>query len=344
MENIVYNTLRKKYRETKNIYESVKRCKKIAIRKRIKHKNELERTLRREERERRKIEYYGEKLLLSAIARREQIVEKTLIHNFEKTGNIYEAIKITKQNTKSKREEKENSRATLVAKYEEQKGKKVETKGTTINLYDMSILIGIEYRDLLNLLNSGISISEIKERQVGQDFGNKTRFENKEILLEFCIQKKLDFAFIYRAVFTYKKKLSEAVYEWENGNKQIPISWISEKFNNTLGKLGYTGLQSMAIVNDLHSKNITLEEAIEMCIIRKIARKNGISPDLGDILYTISRGRKLLGDDFQSEIQLNEDEKVFINECEEELTEIKRKIQEDASSTLRRKDEDDKIH
>ena len=372
MEGVVYNTLRRKYVETQNIYMAVKICKEIATRKKTIRERKIEKEERRKEREGRKIEYNGEKLLPSAIARREQIDLQTLLRNLKETDDINEAVRRSKQDLKSKVQKvqykgkeltieeiagienldvkdltryfnntKDIYKAVFATRYQKNKEQRIEISGTTIDLYDMSILLGVNFRDLINLLSSGMTIDEVKRRQIGEDSGKKIKFDNKQVLLEFCIEKKKNFTYIYRAVCTYGKTLLEAISESENGNNLIPINWTYEKYGGILNDLGYNGMKSMIIANELRNNNMSLEEAIEMSIIRKNARSYGISVELADVIYTLSRGRKLLGEEFQSEIQVDEAEKAFIKDCEEELAEIKRKMQEDSSSMPKRIIEDD---
>ena len=291
MEGIVYNTLRRKYLETQNIYVAVKMCKEIATRKKTIRERETEKEERRKEREGRKIEYNGEKLLPSAIARREQIDLQTLLRNLRETNDINEAVRRCKQNSKSKAQKvqykgkeltieeiskiekldvRELTRyfnntkdiyiAVFAVRYQKNKEQRIEISGTTIDLYDMSILLGVNFRDLINLLSSGKTIDEIKRREIGEDFGKEIEFDNKQVLLEFCVEKKMDFAYIYRAVCTYGKTLLEAVSESENGgNNLIPINWAYEKYGGILKDLGYNSMKSMVVANELHNNNMSLE-------------------------------------------------------------------------------------
>ena len=80
MEEIIVSSLKREYDKTGDIYEAVKICKGNQLKK---HKS---------------IEYNGEYLTINAIASMEKVVVSSLRREYDKTGNIYEAIKICKEN------------------------------------------------------------------------------------------------------------------------------------------------------------------------------------------------------------------------------------------------------
>ena len=96
-----------------------------------------------------KIEYKGEHKVLKAIAREEDVAETTLTRYFQKNGNIDKAV--------------------FMAKIQRQKSRQVKIKNGDVNLYDLSIILGIKYSKLINSLNSGMSIEEIKEQNQNSD-------------------------------------------------------------------------------------------------------------------------------------------------------------------------------
>ena len=82
-EGIAPDSLRKTFKQTGDIYEAVKTCKENQA----KHSGD--------------IEYNGEKLTLAAIAKKEGISKETLYRRYKETGDIYESVKICKQQEKT---------------------------------------------------------------------------------------------------------------------------------------------------------------------------------------------------------------------------------------------------
>lgn len=343
-EGLIDVTLSRYYKQTGDIYRAVKLCKETS-RGKVK-----------------KIEYYGEMLAISVIAKREKIGIGTLTNSYKKTGNIYDAIKRCKKRAEDRKErvkiikEEEESqkieyknqklelkeiakiegldasnlrryfnitgdvyKAVFMARYQMRKSQTVQIDGATLDLYDLSLLIGIKYSVLNNLLNQGMTISQIKEIYPCENAGENIKLPNGQTLLEFCVKNKLNFTFMYRAIHTYGKTIEEAIAVFEAGEQTIPAKWIHDKYMPEFNKLGITGIQITAVVHNLINNQISLEESLEEGILRKNAKKNGISEEWGEILYSILETRKIIGEEFQKDICLNENELQFLNECQAEL-------------------------
>ena len=178
IEGIERVTLRKYYDMYGDIYLAVNRCKEI-----------------REKLEATKIEYNGEMLAMRTIAQRVGTTGDTLKRYYEQTGDIYEAIKQYYQ----KKDEYESGRieykgelkflrtiakdegvaettlrryykkygnidkAVYMAKIQRSRNQKVTIRNTELSLSDWSIVVGIKESELLNMLNSGMKIDDIKK-------------------------------------------------------------------------------------------------------------------------------------------------------------------------------------
>lgn len=118
----------------------------------------------------------------------------------------------------------------------------MKIKGGNINLYDLSIILGIRYSELINSLNAGMSIEEIKAQNPDSSKRMKlkqeyTTLSNGQTLLEYCIENGLNYAFIYRTINTYGKTLEEAVQEYKKNGSNMPAKWIFEKYGLVLRHL-----------------------------------------------------------------------------------------------------------
>ena len=357
-EGLIPVTLVRYYEHTeKDIYAAVKLCKEVT-------RDKIQR-----------IEYNGESLAISVIAKREGISYKLLKDAYSEFKDIYKAIKQCKQymqernarmeEIKLERENKkqqyngrklsieeiseiegvdlgllkriskeieEPQRAVFTTKCKMQSLKTARANQYKINLYDMSLILGIKYRHVINFLVSGMSINEIKEKFVTTNLSQKIKFENKKTLLEFCKQKNLDFTFMYRAIHTYRKDLSTAMQECQKDDKSIPMGWISERYIPILQKLNVPNMQVTVIVNELQKNKHSLEESIEKSIIRKNARMYGISFLWAENLYGLVKAREIIGRQYQNQIVLSEEEQDFVNSSEKEIQELVGKIR-DISTT-----------
>lgn len=305
-EEIDYRLLKAIYNECKDIDKAVDECKrkKQQIRTR---KEEIQ-----QKKEEEKILYNGNKLSIEEISEIEG-VDLTLLKRISK-------------------EIQEPQRAVFTTRCKMQSLKTARVKQYKINLYDISLILGIKYRHVINFLVSGMSFNEIKEKFTTTNLSQKMRFENKKTLLEFGKQKKLDFTFMYRAIHTYRKDLSTATQECEKDNKNIPMAWIVERYVPILEKLNVPNMQTMVIVDELQKNKVSLEEAIEKSIIRKNSRMHDISFLWAETLYGMIKAREILGQEYQSQIVLSEIEQNFINSSEKEIRDLLGKFQDSPNS------------
>lgn len=301
-EGISYQILKEAYGEFKDIYKAIEEGKK-RIQQRSARKEEI-----KLEKENKKQQYYGRKLSIEEISEIESV-----------------DLGLLKQISK---EIEEPQRAVFTTKCKIQSLKTARAKQYKINLYDMSLILGIKYRHMINFLVSGMSVNEIKEKFTTTNLSQKIKFENKKILLEFCKQKNLDFTFIYRAIHTYRKDLSTAMQECQKDDKNIPMGWITERYLPILQRLNIPNMQTTVIVKELQKNKHSLEEAIEKSIIRKNARMYDIPYLWAENLYGMVKAREILGIQHQSQIVLSETEQEFINSSEKEIQDLIGKIRD----------------
>lgn len=98
-----------------------------------------------------------------------------------------------------------------MAKIQRSRNQKVTIRNTELSLSDLSIVLGIKESELLNMLNSGMKIDDIKKLKTEKP--RKSPMSNKKLvlpngqsLLEYCIENGLNFSCIYYSIHTYGKQ------------------------------------------------------------------------------------------------------------------------------------------
>ena len=252
------------------------------------------------------IEYKGAKLALHVIAKREGVSDKALKKYYDQTCNIHKAV--------------------FMCRIKQTKKKKVHMSKGEVNLYDLSIVLGIKYSQLVNLLNQGMSIEQIKEQYASQEtkarqIKQKREYKlltNGQTLLEYCVSNGLNYSFIYRAINTYGKTLEEAVREYNNKGSKMPKTWIFEKYGLLLRHL-FTSMKVSidAVVDYMREEYISMDEALEKYIVGRNAKQSNLDPDWMQEVYEFLEAYGFLKDRNNSE-QYDEFKRMFyIDETEE---------------------------
>ena len=154
---------------------------------------------------------------LRTIAKDEGVAETTLDRYYKKYGNIDKAV--------------------YMAKIQRSRNQKVTIRNTELSLSDLSIVLGIKESELLNMLNSGMKIEDIKKSKTKKT--RKSPMSNKKLLLpnghsllEYCIENGLNFSCIYYSINTYGKTIEEAIkhYKEKGQERKVEISDIAKKW------------------------------------------------------------------------------------------------------------------
>ncbi len=291
------SVLKKYYQKTKDIKQAIE----------LYNKN-------KQESEDSKIEYKGEHKFLKTIAKDEEVAETTLRRYFQKYGNIDKAV--------------------FMAKIQRQKSKHVKIKNGNVNLYDLAIILGIKYSELINSLNSGMSIEEIKTQNQNTSKRKKLNqkyniLPNGQTLLEYCMENKLNYAFIYRAINTYGKSIEEAVKEYKNKGSNIPSKWIFEKYGILLRHLmTNNSVDIQRVVDYMRKEQISMSEAIEKYIIRKNARNEKLDADWMQEIYGVLTDENMAEeyDEFKKTFYIDETEEECIIKSFDEIQDLDRKL------------------
>ena len=290
--------LRKKYAETQDIYEAIK--------------------LTREKKHTR-ISYNGQIYTISEIARLEGVNPLTLKGKFEKTHDIDKAIMLSK----------------LIRSKTERRREIVQTKEFgNLTYYDVSLIVGIKYSVLEKLLDQGNSIDDIiNSKEIISKTSTpreKIKLENGQSLNEYCIENKLNYNCIYRAMKTYGKTLEEAVASYNANGQVAPSQWIYEKYGLLLRHLMLKeSIDIHRVVTYMRNDYLPLEEATEKYIIRSNAEKTGLEKYWMEELYDVLADDSLSKEDYDGYVQtfyVDDQEENCIKKSKEQFNNIKRKL------------------
>lgn len=348
-EGLKRDTLEKHYNRTGDIYEAVAYCQNL-----------------KKEREEAKVTYNGEQRTITSIARELHIDKATLKKYYEQTGDIDKAIELyyerlqetedskvlykgKKKTIKQISREEDVAETTLrryferygnidkavfMAKMQRQRSRQVRVKDGNVNLYDLSIILGIKYTELLNLLNSGMSIEEIKEKS--QKGAKRTKLKqevnvlpNGQTLLEYCVDKGLNYSFIYRAINTYGRTLEEAEEQYQNNGSEMPNNWVFEKYGLLLRHfMTNNGVNIQRVVDYMRKEQISMSEAIEKHIIRKNAKADKLDQDWMQEIYAVLTDENMTEEyeEFKKTFYIDDTEEECVIRSYDEVKTLERKI------------------
>ena len=348
-EGLKRDTLERNYNNTENIYDAVKVClekKKKAEEAKVTYKGEsrtitsvakelgisketlkkyykksesIEKAIEmfnknKQEVEDSKIEYKGDHKFLKAIAREEAVAETTLTRYFQKYNNIDKAV--------------------FMAKIQREKSKRVKIKGGNVNLYDLSIILGVKYSELINCLKNGMSIEEIKKQKPNNSKRMKLKQEytilsSGQTLLEYCVENGLNYAFIYRAINTYGKTIEEAVQEYRKNGSNMPRNWVFEKYGVLLRHLmTSSNIDIQRVVDYMRKEQISMSEAIEKYVIRRNSKDNKLDSDWMQEVYGILTDENMSDEyeEFKNTFYIDETEEECIIKSQREIQTLERKL------------------
>lgn len=343
------DTLETHYNKSGNIYEAVEYC--------------LELKRKAEES---KVNYNGERRTITSIAKEIGIDKKTLKKYYEQTGDIEKAIEAY-QEAKQKSEEskleyegelkslksiakdenvaettltryikkyKNIDKAVFMARIQRQKTRKVKLKNESFNLYDLSLMLGIKYSELLNMMNKGMSVEQIKaenqehpkRKKIKQDI---IKLSNGQTLLEYCIENRLNYSFIYRAINTYGRTLDEAIKEYQTKGSNLPNNWVFEKYGILLRHLmTENGVDVQRVVDYMRKEQLSMSEAIEKYIVRKNSKKYGVDADWMQEVYSVLTDENMADeyDEFKKIFYVDDKEEECIIQSYDEVQDLDRKL------------------
>ena len=253
-----------------------------------------------------KICYKGKMLSRAEIARREQIPPTTLFAAMTKFDNNIDKAVLVCQIIKKKRKEKKRS-----------------SNIQKLNYFDLSIILGINYDQFMQLINDGNSVDDIIEQKKNQKAkrgkikpkSEKIKMPDGQSVEEYCINNGLNYRLISRLIREQKMTPEEAIKQYLEHGQQIPQTWKFEKQDYLLKHILLNEkIDVDRIVRIMRDEQISLLNAIKKYIIERNVKEAKIESikywiyDLYDVL-TVEFG----GDDYDNYIH-----EFFVDRIEEE--------------------------
>ncbi len=225
-------------------------------------------------------------------------------------------------------------KAIFMARIQKVKNTKVKINGTNVSVSDLSIILGIKVSKLVSLLNKGVTIEEIKKQKIPrkkvEDKKQKyTVLPNGQTLLEYCIENKLNYSSIYRAINVYGKSLEEATEQYKKEGQTIPGNWIFKRYGVLLRHLLLENNVNIDnVVRYMRENQMSIGEAIEKYIIRKNAKEQKLDADWMEELYPILTDEKIGNeyDDFKKTFFITDNEEKCVLQSNSEIENIKRTL------------------
>lgn len=259
-----------------------------------------------------KIFYKGEMLYKAEIARREQIPTTTLFAAMTRFDNNLEKAVMVCQTIKTKREEKKRRNE-----------KNGGSNHQNLNYFDLSIILGINYDQFMQLIKDGISVDDIIEqkksqkskREIIKPKSEKIKMPDGQSVEEYCINNGLNYRHINRLIREQKMTPEEAIKQYLEHGQQIPQTWKFEIHEYLLKHvLLKEKINVDKVVCIMRDEQISLLNAIKKYIIERNVKEAKIESikdwiyELYDVL-TVEFG----GDDYENYIH-----EFFVDRIEEE--------------------------
>lgn len=348
-EDIKRDTLETHYNKTQDIYEAVKHCLEI-----------------KEKAENEKIDYKGEKRTKTSVARELGIGKKTFAKYYEQAKTVEGAVELYNASLQAIEDEKvlykgelksvkaiardedvaettltrylkryiSTEKAVFMAKIQRQKTQKIKVRKRDVNLYDLSLILGIKYTELINMMNRGMSVKQIKVQNQTHTKRTKLKQEyiklaNGQTLLEYCVENGLNYSFVYRAINTYGKTLEDAEQEYQTNGSNMPNKWIFEKYGLLLRHLmTENSIDIQRIVDYMRKEQISMSEAIEKYIIRRNSKQDKLDADWMQEVYAVLTDENMSDeyDEFKKAFYIDDKEEECVIQSYDEVQRLERKL------------------
>ena len=348
-EDIKRDTLETHYNRTQNIYEAVKHCLEI-----------------KEKAENEKIDYKGEKRTKTSVARELGIGKKTFVKYYEQAKTVEGAVELYNASLQAIENEKvlykgelksvkaiardedvaettltrylkrysSTEKAVFMAKIQRQKTQKIKVRKIDINFYYFYFILVIKYTELINMMNRGMSVEQIKIQNQNHTKRTKlkqeyTKLANGQTLLEYCVENGLNYSFVYRAINTYGKTLEDAEQEYQTNGSNMPNKWIFEKYGLLLRHLmTENSIDIQRIVDYMRKEQISMSEAIEKYIIRRNSKQDKLDADWMQEVYAVLTDENMSDeyDDFKKAFYIDDKEEECVIQSYDEVQRLERKL------------------
>lgn len=279
-EKIKFESLKRNYEQTNDIYKAVELTK----------ESQLKRNG--------SIEYNGKMMTILAISKEEELDYHSLGRYYEKTKDINEAVRLTreaklkqngtieyngkkmtisaiasleriKKETLKKYYELYNDiyKAVFITKQSQLKRKKALLRGKKATYDELSKQFGISVLELDKYIESGVTPDEIIKKQKRGVKKEDQILLDDESLYRYCLDHSYNYWTILYLIKVYGKTPEEAITEYEKNGQKIPTKWIYEKYNLLFKHLALNfGLDSNKIIKIVKDNNCSIEEAIQKLV------------------------------------------------------------------------------
>lgn len=373
IEGIAYVTLKKYYLETGDVYEAIK-LSKLHMIKKIDYKGEQLTITTIAEREGinvpllktyyaqtkdiyravklskenmrgkiRKIEYNGEQLTIAKIAKKESLNVNTLRSHYQKVYDIYEAVKSARKTSRkiglietNLVEVDDGDRDIFMEQRKRQKSQNIKMGKAEISLYDMSLIIGIQFTDLINLIGKGITIDEIKEKYADRQrrvvkSRDVRELEDGQQLLNGCAIYGFSYSYMYIGINEYGKTIEQVIESYKKNENKIPLQWIGEQYGALLRHLETNDdIDLQEIVEYFKTGELLIQDVLEKYIIRRNAKASEINEEWLEELYSLMTTDILDAEekeDYKAKLHINSREMQYIEETKIQISRVNRKLQ-----------------
>ena len=195
-------------------------------------------------------------------------------------------------------------------------------------------MLGIKYSELINMMNKGMTIDQIKAQNQNHSKRKKitqeiTKLSNGQTLFEYCIDNGLNYSFIYRVINTYGRTLDEAVNKYKTKGSKLPSAWVFEKYGVLLRHLmTENGVDVQRVIDYMRKEKLSMSEAIEKYIIRKNAKQYDVDADWMQEIYAVLTDENMTGeyDGFKKTFYIDDQEEECIIQSYDEVQNLDRKL------------------
>lgn len=195
------------------------------------------------------IEYNGENLSFTEIARRENVAVNTLKRYYSSFGNIYKAVLVSKKTTRKK--------------------KSVVIDNVEISIENLANNFNTSTQKIEKIIENGISSLDKIEEEINHNNSNIILI-NSVSLRKFCFQNSYNYSVILYLIKNHGLTPEMAIDEYIKNGQKLPIHYIYEKYGILFRHLMLKyNLDCYSIIAIMKKNNCLLDKAIEEYIFKK---------------------------------------------------------------------------
>lgn len=195
------------------------------------------------------IEYNGESLSFTEIARRENVAVNTLKRYYSSFGNIYKAVLVSKKTTRKK--------------------KNVVIDNIEISIENLANNFNTSTQKIEKIIDNGISSLDKIDEEINHNNSNIILI-NSISLRKFCFQNSYNYSVILYLIKNHGLTPEKAVEEYIKNGQKLPIHYIYEKYGILFRHLMLKyNIDCYDIIAIMKKNNCLLDKAVEEYIFKK---------------------------------------------------------------------------